>query len=337
MARGYLVRTLLICTAAVSLAACAGGPSSSRGAGRFANVPYGHGIYKVGSPYQVDGVWYYPAVNYDYDQTGIASWYGPGFHEELTANGEIFDQNKLSAASKTLPMPSLVRVTDLENGRSIVLRVNDRGPFVNGRIIDVSRRAAQLLGFEGQGTAKVRVQILADESRALAAAMQSGEGGTQVASAGEEAGGPPPKAAPLTPVVSQQTLAPPSGRPAQQALRPSPQPVRTAMAAPPVVDPATGKVAANPDFSPAPVVQTVPVGGPRQIYVQAGAFSNLENANRLKGRLSSIGPTAISRTTVNGTDFYRVRLGPIPDVAHADTVLNKVIQAGNNDARVVVD
>jgi rare lipoprotein A len=133
------------------------------------------GIYKVGEPYQINGIWYHPRVEYDYDETGIASWYGEQFHGKLTANGEIYDMNDLTAAHRTLPMPSLVRVTNLENGRSMILRINDRGPFAAGRIIDLSRRSAQLLGMDRAGTAKVRVQILADESRAIAEALTRGQ------------------------------------------------------------------------------------------------------------------------------------------------------------------
>ncbi|MEE8505871.1 MAG: septal ring lytic transglycosylase RlpA family protein, partial [Kiloniellales bacterium] len=122
------------------------------------------GAYKIGDPYQVNGVWYYPRADFNYQQTGIASWYGPGFHGKYTANGERYDQNALTAAHRTLPMPSMVRVTNLENGRSIKVRINDRGPFKNARIIDLSRRAADLLGFRKRGTAKVRVEILETES-----------------------------------------------------------------------------------------------------------------------------------------------------------------------------
>ena len=130
----------------------------------------GGASYKVGKPYQIDGVWYYPSADPDYDETGTASWYGEPFHGRKTANGEIYDMNALTAAHKTLPMPVQVKVTNLENGRSLVLRVNDRGPFVAGRIIDVSRRAAQLLDFQTQGTARVRVQIVDGEAdRAYAA------------------------------------------------------------------------------------------------------------------------------------------------------------------------
>src|SRR6185503_16233584 len=124
---------------------------------------------------------YYPQEDYNYDETGVASYYGGeaqgvNFHGRMTANGETYDMNALTAAHQTLPMPSLVRVTNLDNGRAIVLRVNDRGPYARGRVIDVSRRAAQLLGFEGKGTASVRVQILADESRQLKLAMLQGSG-----------------------------------------------------------------------------------------------------------------------------------------------------------------
>jgi rare lipoprotein A len=128
--------------------------------------------YKIGAPYQINGVWYRPAENFGYREAGIASFYGGethgvDFHGRLTANGEIYDMHALTAAHPTLPLPTLVNVTNLENGRSIVLRVNDRGPFVHGRIIDVSRRAARELGFERQGTASVRVEVMGRESRAL--------------------------------------------------------------------------------------------------------------------------------------------------------------------------
>src|SRR5580698_3975402 len=153
-----------------------------------------HPTYKIGAPYQVSGQWYYPKEDYSYDETGIASWYGQGFHGERTANGEIFNKDELTAAHPTLPMPSLARVTNLDNGRSIVVRINDRGPFEKGRLIDVSQRGADLLGFEKTGTAKVRVQVLADESKAIADAMRhyGGAAPMQVASATQA---PPPESA----------------------------------------------------------------------------------------------------------------------------------------------
>jgi rare lipoprotein A len=115
---------------------------------------------RVGNPYQINGRTYVPAFDDTYDRTGIASWYGPGFHGRLTASGEVFDENLMTAAHTTLPIPSLVEVTNLENGRTVVLRLNDRGPFADDRIIDLSRAAATELGFIGQGLAQVRVRYL---------------------------------------------------------------------------------------------------------------------------------------------------------------------------------
>lgn len=118
---------------------------------------------KIGKPYQVFGKNYVPSDDRGYDQKGIASWYGPTFHEKATANGEIYDQDGLTAAHKTLPMPSWVEVTNFDNGRKLVVRINDRGPFVDGRIIDLSRRSAQLLGVDGPGLANVRVKRIFPE------------------------------------------------------------------------------------------------------------------------------------------------------------------------------
>ena len=127
-------------------------------------------MYKIGDPYKINGKWYYPAVDYSYNEVGIASWYGPGFHGKKTANGEIFDQNKISAAHKTLPMPSIVRVTNLDNGIILEnIRINDRGPFAGNRIIDLSKKAAEVLGFVNNGVANVRVEIMENESRIYAA------------------------------------------------------------------------------------------------------------------------------------------------------------------------
>lgn len=114
----------------------------------------------IGEPYKVGGRWYHPREDESYDEAGFASWYGPGFHGNSTANGERFDMNALTAAHPTLPLPSYVRVTVKSTGKSAVLRVNDRGPFHRGRIIDVSKAAADRLGFRQDGRAKVRVEYL---------------------------------------------------------------------------------------------------------------------------------------------------------------------------------
>jgi rare lipoprotein A len=124
----------------------------------------GGGRYQVGKPYQIAGNWYRPKVDPGYDRSGTASWYGSGFHGRLTANGEIFDMNALTAAHPTMPLPSYARVTNLDNDRSVIVRVNDRGPFAHNRLIDLSKRTAQMLGFIHSGTAKVRVEYI-DKAR----------------------------------------------------------------------------------------------------------------------------------------------------------------------------
>ena len=123
-------------------------------------VPKGGGRYKLGRPYMVAGRQYVPRHEPGYDQTGIASWYGRDFHGRLTANGEVFDMDGMSAAHPTLPLPSMVRVTNIATGRSIIVRVNDRGPFKPGRIIDLSRQAAHTLGMLQAGVARVRVRYM---------------------------------------------------------------------------------------------------------------------------------------------------------------------------------
>src|SRR5437660_2228465 len=194
------------------LAGCSSpGPQSSEH--HSAGYHRGQPSYKVGSPYQVNGKWYTPQVDYGYDETGLASWYGAAFDGQATANGEVFNLNELSAAHKTLPLPSVVEVTNLQNGRSLRLRVNDRGPYVDRRILDVSRRAAQLLGFEMAGTTPVRVRILKDESIQVAEAAKRGQSGSvQLAAAARSLpveAAAPPRPPSLPPVIASVTAAPP--------------------------------------------------------------------------------------------------------------------------------
>jgi rare lipoprotein A len=144
-------------------------------------VPKGGGTYRVGKPYTVAGQTYVPSENASYDEVGTASWYGEDFHGRLTANGEVYDVASISAAHPTLPLPSYVRITNLANTRSIIARVNDRGPYHQGRLIDVSMRAAKLLGFHGNGVARVRVEYVgrasldgSDDSK-LEATLRRGE------------------------------------------------------------------------------------------------------------------------------------------------------------------
>lgn len=269
------------------------------------------GSYKVGDPYQVNGVWYYPKADLAYDESGIASWYGPGFDGKRTANGETYDQWALTAAHPTLPMPSMVQVTNLDNGRSIQLRINDRGPFANNRIIDISRRGAQLLGFESNGTAKVRVQILKEESLQLAALAQGGAGGTTA-----------PAPAPTVNVdaepLSDGTPPPQATNNVQSAQRPAAT-VATPISAP------------EPDG----VVRQRRVG-PANVFIQAGAFTEAGNASVLAQRLTSFGATRVEEAWINGRLFYRVRM-PVGSVEEADTKLATLIDNGYTEARIVVD
>lgn len=154
-------RIALVLLAGASLAACATlAPRYPAGGGARVAAPSGPAGYKTGQPYQVGGVWYAPKDQPDYDQTGIASWYGDAFQLKPTADGETFDMNAISAAHTTLPLPSTVEVTNLDNGRRLTVRVNDRGPFVGGRIIDLSHAAARELGYDRAGLAHVRVRYI---------------------------------------------------------------------------------------------------------------------------------------------------------------------------------
>jgi peptidoglycan lytic transglycosylase len=144
-------------------------------------VPKGGGTYRVGKPYTVAGRSYTPETNEDYSAEGMASWYGDDFHGRLTANGEVFDMNAITAAHPTLPMPSYVRVTNLANKKSIIVRVNDRGPYHGDRVIDLSHKTADLLGFKGNGVARVRVDYVGrasldgSDDRKLMATLRQGE------------------------------------------------------------------------------------------------------------------------------------------------------------------
>jgi rare lipoprotein A len=296
--------------AALALGACS---TATRGPGSAA-AP--HAIYKIGDPYQINGTWYYPAEDWSYDETGLASWYGEDFHGKFTANGEIFDLNQITAAHRTLPMPSIVQVTNLENGRSIQVRVNDRGPYARGRILDLSRRSAQLLGFEGKGTAKVRVKILVPET--IQVASLAGRAGTEPALAAGV-----PKAAPVDKVAAEP-LAPPPGV-AVASNQPTPMP--------PMPSPPRQVITAPP---PVPSTVTVMPVRPSQIYIQAGAFASMDRAWRLKAQLDKLGPVTIANAKVSGLVVYRVRIGPVPTVEQADALLDKVA-ATSPDARIIVN
>jgi len=313
MRSGSIVVALMV---AVFLSGCAETKFLTSSAKHAAGDQTSNGKYKIGNPYQIQGVWYYPAEDFEYVETGIASWYGQQFQGKPTANGEVFDMNLVSAAHRTLPLPSIIRVTNLENGRSLVVRVNDRGPFAHGRILDMSKRGAQLLGYQKQGTARVKVELLKDQSLALKSSLVN-----QLSAENS-----PIKSGSMAKAeVSSQSLAVPNG--GSQA--PAPKVAKIAMTQPTAPEPI--KVMEQPSQK----VKTVPVTATR-MFIQAGAFSRFENANRVKASLSSVGDVEVSQVLVNGRDFFRVRVGPLNNVSEADQILENVIRAGYPAAKIIV-
>jgi len=236
--------------------------------------------YKLGAPYQAGGVWYVPAEQPAYDEVGLASWYGDQFNGKPTANGELFDMNIASAAHATLPMPSIVEVTNLENGKTIQVRLNDRGPFHPGRIIDMSRGAAQQLGFYQKGTAQVRVRYV----------------------------GP----APLNGVDAQTSVA-------TNRMQPLLPPMQSAPVGSEMAAPARHRIeTASGGYS-----------------VQAGAFSDRGNAERVAARLASAGRTAVLPMDRNGARLYRVTVGSWPSAEAAGAARQQVASLGFAEARIV--
>jgi len=386
------------------LAGCASPPGAP-------SYPEGRGVgaYRVGEPYEIKGVWYYPAVDYNYDRIGVASWYGQEFEGRLTANGEIFDLNGLTAAHTTLPMPSIVQVTNLENGRSLQLRVNDRGPFVDGRLIDVSRRAAQLLGFESQGTTRVRVTVLKEESIAAAEEAMHNSGEVMVAEASGSGLSGPPTIRPA-PIYTPSAVRPEARNPAMAPTRPEIEPRRSppaqiaamprepasvppqvpeiamARVEPPAPRPASSRAASStamtiaaaepPSAAPAryrfsliaraeaaelPPVRTperksgiaatparvmrmppspprgaasarMPAGG---IYIQAGAFSRRDNAERAQSKIAGLGRVQVTSASIRGIAMYRVRVGPFASQTQASRLLARIVDSGYPGARIV--
>lgn len=399
---------VLFLTAVFTCAGCSDGgmpvfssAPSAQAAGRSSSQG---GYYKIGNPYQVAGVTYYPKEDYTYREVGVSSWYGADFHNGMTANGEVYDMHSLTAAHRTLPLPSVVRVTNLQNGRSLVLRVNDRGPFVNNRIIDVSMRAAQLLGFKDQGTTQVEVEILPEESRALKEALLSGgeapaftandapeEAMVQETpkrpvnlNAQSEAGSYNAETAPAA--FSQALIETPTQTAEPQpeyndwdadrskaeaaktvepekieAAKPAASAVPASMTKP-VAVPAPAatavKAAAPKPKAHAPAAQAAPVAqaAPAKkaasarksaqtgvvttgsfaagYYVQVGAFSSEENAQKMVRKVSRFGNVAVSPVKSDGKTLYRVRLGPA-DARKAVEMMDNVENAGISGARLV--
>ena len=251
--------------------------------------------YKLGEPYEIDHVWYFPNYDANYDRTGIASWYGHPFHGRPTANGERYDMNDVTAAHPTLPLPSRVRVTNLENGRQLVLRVNDRGPFVDGRLIDVSRRAAQLLGFYRKGLAEVRVEYLGLDHLEPDVPWPVDSPKTLVAN------GTPSATATSYDVAS-------SAASSAAALNP------------PRAE--NGRTAAGRSQS-------------RGFLVEAAALEERDDAERLSAVVRSLGTVAVQPERRSGRVVYAVRIGPVDSDDEAATILAQLNQAGLTESHII--
>lgn len=257
------------------------------------------GVYKIGTPYEINGVLYTPKEDYQYAETGIAGWYTSS-EKQITTNGEKYDPNILSAAHKTLPLPSLVKITNLENNQSAVVRVNERGPFVNNRLIDVSQKAAEILGFELNKTTLVRVELLSDESKALKATLPMADDINS-----------------KTPVVNTKTVdvveLKPIYEPDQNFLKPIYPPQEET----------------NPD--------SIMEKSEKNFYIQYGAFKNNDNALQLKEKVDSIQPAFIAEKNTETDTLYRVRSGPFENQEKALSVLDKIIQEGYGNSQVVYE
>ena len=284
---------------------------------------------RSGNPpfYNVFGKRYYVlSSSVGYRERGVASWYGPGFHKVRTSIGEPYDMYGMTAAHKTLPLPAYVRVTNLQNGRSVVVRVNDRGPFVGNRIIDLSYSAAAKLDMLRNGTAMVEVRtidpsapppvITASATLAPAAAAPAATALTIVApAAAAPAGSAPASSAPAS-------SAPASSAPAGSA--PAAAPAATA--------PGTATSTAGSGV-------TSPAAAATALFVQAGAFSDPANAERLAEKLrgGGYGKVIVRDDQIAGRRMYRVRIGPVPSVAEFDRVVAALERAGINDAHLALD
>jgi rare lipoprotein A len=293
MSMGRLLALSLLALAA----ACSTGPDKG-GRGPFASKPLPNPHEKVGQPYQVKGIWYVPKPEPSYDRVGRASWYGPGFHGRLTANGELFDENRLTAAHPTLPLPSIVEVTNPANGKRLKLRVNDRGPFANDRILDLSKEAARRLGTEEKGVAKVRVRYIGP-ARLDQAIVKLGD---------RERG---------------QSLAAAMPRPPVLNPRRDPQ-----------LPTETDIILADLDPSILDGVRVSPVSS-AAFFVQVGAFSTSGNARAAVSRLPEDKPVSLHIREGGPTPLTLVRMGPFGHPLSAQKALEEARNQGFEDARIV--
>ena len=272
-------------------------------------------------PYQIKGVWYYPQPYFEYEEEGVASFYGGGdvFHGRPTATGEIFDKNGLTGAHKTLPLPCMAEVTNLENGRQIQIKINDRGPFPPGRLLDVSRRTAQLLGFEGKGLAKVKIRTLVPESLALNGIDPSTVMLAEVASPPVETLSIPERGAPIV-VAALPTLPAEIFEEKEDKLV-----VAEAPSLPP-----------PPASSPPPSPSKPEAPPSTGIFVDVGAHQTLDEAKMLSQQLNQFSDSPKQAVKNQGPKPYVVRLGPLPSMSIANQVLDQLTGAGHLMSRIVI-
>jgi rare lipoprotein A len=278
--------------------------------------PTGKPLRGTEKPYQINGVWYYPKEDRDYNVVGTGSWYGEQFHNRRTANGEIFDMDIPSAAHKTLPLPSLVEVTNLDNGRRMIVRVNDRGPFVGDRVIDLSKAAAEELGYRRQGVAKVRVKYIGpapksvfDPPRQYARAPSRAEPSVR----GFEAIQEPPQRVQVLPAKSEPEWSP------------SPS-----LSAPPINPPDPVKRA-----SPLTTTASVTPAAKAGFRIQAGAFSSRENAEKAVQQLALAGSARIEPLERPSGTLYRVVVAAGDDEGEAWSLRQRVEALGYAGATVL--
>jgi rare lipoprotein A len=270
--------------------------------------------YVVGQPYQAGGVWRYPRAQFDYDETGVATVIG--VHPRLTTDGELYDTGLLAAAHRTLQLPAIVRVTNLETGRQVLVRLNDRGPDSPGRLIALTPRAADLLGAGGQAAFAVRVQVEEAESRQLAAELN-----------GDDAPHLRIATAPRAAVETEMLAAPAGARQAEQR--------RSAPAQPAAPGQASSPVPSVPLRLPETVTQVAPRSP--MLYVDTGSFGRLEEAEIQRARLAPLGAQTSTSNDVPRQPAWRVRIGPLASLAQADAVLDRALRAGVTDARITAE
>lgn len=301
-------------------------------------VPPGGGAFKIGRTYSIKGRAYTPVHQPDYDEVGYASWYGRDFQGRLTANGEIYNMESFSAAHKTLPLPVYARVTNLENGRSVVVRINDRGPFARDRIIDLSKKTAEVLGFTHQGTAKVRVQYvgrapLDGEDKWLTTTVRNDGTSRQVADIDRELAERAFAADGSRGAGKQRYRMAASayrGRRLQWERDPLPRQTMIAAASP------SGPVPQPVATTPAPAAAgTQPLGTPVTFasadagrIVQAGVFRDPANAYAVAARLAEAGIVSVESVAFDGATAYRVAVRPRSSSDSIETVLARTRLAG---------